>query len=152
MQGDGEDDDDAEAIPSCWLPYESGAPGPGGLGHGGQSKKSPLLIRGTSTPPKIIKASLKSFSGLEVGARNMIKVGRPEWDDFKILGTFYGAGNTCTWFGEVCCSLPLLPSAFRNHIQVLFPSPVVCQFVCMFKVSPYQMLTVSDLHNTGCNQ
>ena len=62
-QGDaGEDDDDAEAIPSCWLPYESGA-GPGG---GGGSKKSPLLLRGTSTPPKIIKASLKSFSGLEV--------------------------------------------------------------------------------------
>merc|ERR1719264_922722 len=61
-EGDGgEDDDDAEAIPSCWLPYESGA-GPGG---GGGSKKSPLLLRGTSTPPKIIKASLKSFSGLE---------------------------------------------------------------------------------------
>ena len=70
LQGDGgEDDDDAEAIPSCWLPYESGA-GPGG---GGGNKKSPLLIRGTSTPPKIIKASLKSFSGLEVCAYCIIQ-------------------------------------------------------------------------------
>ena len=49
-----EDDEDAEAIPSCWLPDDSA-----------KTKKSPLLIRGASTPPKIIKASLKSFSGLE---------------------------------------------------------------------------------------
>ena len=49
-----EDDDDAEAIPSCWLPDDSS-----------KTKKSPLLNRGTSAPPKIIKASLKSFSGLE---------------------------------------------------------------------------------------
>eukprot|EP00095_Tigriopus_kingsejongensis_P002199 snap_masked-scaffold966_size75752-processed-gene-0.12 protein:Tk02199 transcript:snap_masked-scaffold966_size75752-processed-gene-0.12-mRNA-1 annotation:"minor histocompatibility protein ha-1" len=49
-----DDDDDAEAIPACWLPDESA-----------KTKKSPLLIRGTSSPPKIIKASLKSFSGLE---------------------------------------------------------------------------------------
>lgn len=49
-----DEDDDAEAIPACWLPDESA-----------KTKKSPLLIRGTSSPPKIIKASLKSFSGLE---------------------------------------------------------------------------------------
>ena len=49
-----EDGDDAEAIPSCWLPDDSA-----------KTKKSPLLLRGTSSPPKIIKASLKSFSGLE---------------------------------------------------------------------------------------
>jgi hypothetical protein len=52
-----EDDegDDAEAIPAEWLPPNESA---------ARTKKSPLLIR-TTTPPKIFKASLKNFSGLE---------------------------------------------------------------------------------------
>ncbi len=44
-----DDDDDAEAIPSCWLPDDSG-----------RTKKSPLLAQ-----PKIIKVTLGKFTGVE---------------------------------------------------------------------------------------
>ena len=49
-----DEDDDAEPIPLFLLNDSSGRPG-----------KSPLLLRGNSSPPKIIKQSLKNFSGLE---------------------------------------------------------------------------------------
>ena len=49
-----DDDDDAEPIPPFLLPDGSG-----------KSKKSPLMARPSSPPPKIVKASLKNFSGLE---------------------------------------------------------------------------------------
>ena len=49
-----DDDDDAEPIPPFLLPDGSG-----------KSKKSPLMYRPSSSPPKIIKQSLKNFSGLE---------------------------------------------------------------------------------------
>ena len=48
-----DDDDDVGAIPSNWLPDDSA-----------KTKKSPLLIR-TEPPPKIIRQTLKTFSGLE---------------------------------------------------------------------------------------
>ena len=49
-----DDDDDADPIPPFLLPDGSG-----------KSKKSPLMARPSSPPPKIVKASLKNFSGLE---------------------------------------------------------------------------------------
>ena len=49
-----DDDDDADPIPPFLLPDGSG-----------KSKKSPLMYRPSSSPPKIIKQSLKNFSGLE---------------------------------------------------------------------------------------
>ena len=49
------DDEDADPIPDFLLPDWSA-----------KAKKSPLLTRGSS-PPKITKMSLKTFSGLEGG-------------------------------------------------------------------------------------
>ena len=49
-----DDDDDAEPIPLFLLPDSDRRPG-----------KSPLLLRGNSSPPKIIRQDLKNFSGLE---------------------------------------------------------------------------------------
>ncbi len=48
------DDEDDDPIPDFLL-----------LDHSSKSKKSPLSYRDKSTPPKIIKQSLKNFSGLE---------------------------------------------------------------------------------------
>lgn len=55
MTGSDENEDNAEPIPPFLLP--DALPG--------KSKKSPAKFRPSSSPPKIIKQSLKNFSGLE---------------------------------------------------------------------------------------
>ena len=107
------DDDgggDADPIPTFLLPD---GVGPGGVGGGGgsgarldKSKKSPLMFRQTkSSPPTIIKASLKNFSGLEGVTPGMLST-QDSIEATKALNNSTTAGGSSTAGAAVTTNHP----------------------------------------------
>ena len=103
------DDDgggDADPIPTFLLPD---GVGPGGVGGGARldkSKKSPLMFRQTkSSPPTIIKASLKNFSGLEGVTPGMLST-QDSIEATKALNNSTTAGGSSTAGATVITNHP----------------------------------------------